>query len=225
MIDWIIAKYLHYVLSKHGVQLIKAESEDDLLAADTFRQENYRQYLGILPMPQTPELVHPPGLFACWCLKKENNIVGTVSLFDPTLITPFAAYFFEDSPLEFKADKTFELTRLALDKSHQRIDNLYFLLLLFACYQETIKQGRNQWLVCTHIRIMNQKLRLGGFTHVLADKPKLSRQNCFQARYWSNNELDERTVKGYRAYLIDCRKGTTVKVLKKYIRRKIKNRR
>jgi hypothetical protein len=154
---------------------------------------------------------------------KENSMVGTVCLFDPTQITPYASYFFEGSHLDFDRQRTFELTRLALDQKQQRGDNLFFLLLLFACYQYTVKQGRIQWLVCTHKRLMNQKERLGGEIEVLANAPKLSQEDCFQARYWSNNQLDNATLKGYRAYLIKCNKGATGRVLKKYVRRKIKN--
>lgn len=223
MIDVVIAVYLKYVQLKYGLQLFKAESDEDLLAADTFRQDTYLKYLGIQKLPQTPEMVKPEGLVTCWCLTKENKLVGTACLFDPTIITPYASYFFEGSYLDFDPSITFELTRVALDQKQQRNDNLFFLLLLFACYRETVNKGRSQWLVCTHKRLMNQKQRLGGEIEILSDAPKLSQQDCFQARYWSNNDLDESTLKGYRAYLIKCDKGITGRVFKKYIGRKIKN--
>ena len=201
------------------IKLLKAKSWDELVAVDDFRQEIYLQQIGIEKIPQTNELVQPTGMVSCYYLEKNKKIVGTVSLFDPSIIKPYTAYFFSDSELSYNPKQTYELCRIALDISHQRSDNLFFLLLLLVCYRETRAKGRNRWLVCTHKRILNLTHRMGGKTRILASKAKISDEDCFQAQYWKNNQLGDEFLKDYRAYLIKCNRHTVIKIIKRYLKK------
>jgi hypothetical protein len=221
MISYIIGILLKGACKWNGLQLFKAESHDELLAADEFRQTNYSQYHFIEKLPITLELIKPQGLLTCWCLKKQNRIVGTVSLIDLTSVSPFTAAVFSGSHLEYDPLKTYEFCRLALDQNHQRSDHFYFLLLVYACYKETIKNGRNKWLACSHKRVLRHVHNLGGKTTVIADAPKMAKDGSDHAYYWSNLKLDDATFSEYRAYLIDCDRNLLTTAVKKFLKRKM----
>ncbi len=221
MINFIIGILLKGLCKLKGLELFKAESNYDFLASDAFRQQSYLQYLSLEKLPVTPELLKPKGLVACWCLKKGNRFVGTVSLIDLSCAEPFTASVFDGRKLNYDRLKTYEFTRLALDQSHQRSDHLYFLLLVYACYRETIRNGRNRWLAGSHRRVVRHVHKLGGNTEVIARGAKLAHDGSYQAQYWSNMKLDDKTLSEYRAYLIDCDKNMLTTAIKKFLKRKL----
>lgn len=221
MINLVITFLLKAICKMKGLQLFKAVSYEDLVAADTFRQNIYNQYFAMEYLPITQELIAPPGLVSCWCLRKRDKIVGTVALIDLTKAKSFAASVFDNSQLEYDHSRTYEFTRLTLDRKYQRSDHLYFLLLVYACYRDTVKNGRTHWLACSHKRVMRQIHHFGSKTEVIADNAKFSTDGSYQAQYWSNLILDAKTLSDYRAYLIQCDKNLLSTAVKRYIKRKI----
>jgi hypothetical protein len=221
MMNFIIGILLKGICKLKGLELFKAESYDELLASDDFRQRTYLQYLSLEKLPVTPELLKPGGLVACWCLRKQNQLVGTVSLIDLAGVSPFTASVFADARLEYDPMKTYEFTRLALDQRHQRSDHLYFLLLVYACYRETIANGRNSWLACSHRRVVRHVHKLGGTTKVIARGAKIVQDGSYHAQYWSNMKLDSTTLSEYQAYLIGCDKSLLSTAINKFLKRKI----
>lgn len=221
MMSKILGLLLLGICKVKGLQLVRAESYDELLAADEFRQNIYTEYYSMKKLTLTPELIRPKGLVTCWCLKKNSQIVGSVSLIDLTCATSYAASVFEGSHLEYDAQKTYEFTRLTVDRKYQRSDHFYFLLLVYACYRDTIRDGRTQWLACSHKRVMRQIHQFGGKTQVVANQAKIATDDSYQSVYWSNLKLDERTMRDYRAYLVSCDDKMLVSAVRKFIKRKL----
>lgn len=221
MTQLIIGLLLRGLCRINGLRLTVAETDEDLLAADTFRQNIYTQYYAMDKLQVTSELVRPKGLAKCLCLKKGDQIVGTVALIDLTNASSYAAAVFDGSTLNYDPAKTYEFTRLTLDRNHQRSDHIYFLLLVFACYRETLRNGRSQWLACSHKRVIRQIHNFGGKTQILAKAQKFATDGSYQAIYWSNLKLDERTLRDYRAYLVLCDKSMLKRAVKKFLKRKL----
>ena len=195
--------FLMYQRAKLGLVIKRATTYEELVAVDAFRQNQYKEYFGLDKIPQTTELVQPPGLVGFWYLQSKEGIVGCVCLFDPLIIEPYVQYCFSGAVLDYPRARTYELGRLIINRSFQRHDNLIFLNLIYECYKESRKHGRDRWLVGTHKRILKQAQYIGGKVDILSSKPKIEVSDTLQSRYWANcvgyQGIDENS-----AYLIHC---------------------
>lgn len=219
--DFLLTLYLGWQQRKYHLKVVEMRSYQERKLANSFLQEESAKYFGHDKIEQTKELVNPDGLVGSFCILKNESIVGTVSLFDPSEITSFAAHAYIDHELKFDEKKTLELGRLIVSASEQRADSFAYLLLMFACYKRAKAMKRTQWLSTAHYRVIRQAKHLGAEIEILARGTRIAQDDSFQSYYYSNLIIEE-DPEDYSAFIVQCDKKALRRAAKKYFKRKRK---